>query len=184
MVTWMHEPAYQRTQQLSTQKLRNTAEKSDFVIFHTKLLTSVAYKLKHFLSYFTHRMTSLSFQYPLSARLSEKWQEYQFWLAAVLRSCNVTPFWATKKRSKFRRTYCTCTVLMLVHFTTLPTMVAFEVLTKSLSIRHLVAHNHALGIIPSNLYLSVSTVTVLSWRRGFLSWCVEYVPSTVEGNRF
>ena len=34
-----------------------------------------------------------------------------------------------------------------------------------------------LGGIPTNLYLSVSTVTVPSWRRGFLSWCVEYVSS-------
>jgi len=40
-----------------------------------------------------------------------------------------------------------------------------------------------LGGIPTNLYLSVSTVTVPSWRRGFiprrgfLSWRVEYVSS-------
>ena len=32
-----------------------------------------------------------------------------------------------------------------------------------------------LGGIPTNLYLSVSTITVPSWRRGFLSWPVEYV---------
>ena len=32
-----------------------------------------------------------------------------------------------------------------------------------------------LGGIPTNLYLSVSTISVPSWRRGFLSWPVEYV---------
>ena len=31
-----------------------------------------------------------------------------------------------------------------------------------------------LGGIPTNLYLSVSTVTVPSWRRGFLSWHVYW----------
>jgi len=46
---------------------KQTAKKVDFVIFlssffffllsHTKLLTSIAYKLKQLLSYFTHRMT-------------------------------------------------------------------------------------------------------------------------------
>jgi len=45
---------------LSTQELRSRPpKKSDFVIFHTKLLTSIAYKLNQLLSYFTHRMTSL-----------------------------------------------------------------------------------------------------------------------------
>jgi len=34
-----------------------------------------------------------------------------------------------------------------------------------------------LGGIPTNQYLFVSTLTVPSWRRGFLSWCVEYVSS-------
>ena len=40
-------------------------------------------------------------------------------------------------------------------------VVAFEVLNESLS--------RPLGGIPTNLYLSVSTITVPSWRRGFLS---------------
>jgi len=31
-----------------------------FLLSHTRLLTSIAYKLKHLLSYFTHRMISLS----------------------------------------------------------------------------------------------------------------------------
>jgi len=48
---------------LSTRELRNRLlKKSDFVFLlsHTKLLTSIAYKLKQLFSYFTHRMTSLS----------------------------------------------------------------------------------------------------------------------------
>ena len=32
---------------------------SFFLLSHTKLLTSIAYKLKHLLSYFMHRTTSL-----------------------------------------------------------------------------------------------------------------------------
>ena len=74
---------------------------------------------------------------------------------------------------------------MQSHFATLwlPIMVALEVLNESLSIRHLVRGSRLLGGIPTNLYLSVSTVTVPSWRRGFLprrgffSWRVEYVSS-------
>ena len=82
---------------LSTRELRNRpSKKSDFVIFllsDTKLLTSIAYKLKQILSYFTHRTTSLSSQQPLSARLPANWQEWRYWPAAVPRSCNTTPFW-------------------------------------------------------------------------------------------
>ena len=40
---------------------KQTAEKVRFCLLsHTKLLTSIAYKLKQLFSYFTHRMTSLS----------------------------------------------------------------------------------------------------------------------------
>jgi len=45
---------------------KQTAEKGQIsssfflLLSHTKLLTSIAYKLKQLLSYFTHRMTSLS----------------------------------------------------------------------------------------------------------------------------
>jgi len=40
---------------------KQTAEKVIiFLLSHTKLLTSIAYKLKQLLSYFTHRTTSLS----------------------------------------------------------------------------------------------------------------------------
>ena len=90
--------------------------------FSYKLLTSIAYKLKQILSYFTHR-TSLSSQQPLSARLSANWQEWRFWLAVVLRSSNTTPFWATNKRSRFRRVpivhaQLTCEVAMQTHFIT------------------------------------------------------------------
>ena len=37
-----------------------------------------------------------------------------------------------------------------------------------------------LGRIPTNLYLSVSTVTVPSWRCGFLSWRVEMYPQNIN----
>ena len=66
----------------------------------------------------------------------------------------------------------TCNHINFYHFSVI--MVAFEVLNESLSIQHLV-----LGGIPTNLYLSISTVTVPSWRRGFFSWRVEYVSSEV-----
>jgi len=45
-------------------------------------------------------------------------------------------------------------------------MVAFEVLTEFLSIQHLVAHKCYIGGISTNLYLSVPTMTLLSWRLG------------------
>ena len=68
---------------------------------------------------------------------------------AVLSSCgstkyNTTPFlfWATNKVEVQTCTYCACAVHMLTHFTTLLMMVSFEVLTESLSIWHLVAHDH------------------------------------------
>ena len=50
-------------------------------------------------------------------------------------------------------------------------IVAFEVLiiNKSLSIQHLVAHKRYVGGISTNLYSSVPTMTLPSWRRGFLS---------------
>ena len=105
---------------------KQTAEKvgfrhllSFFLLSHTKLLTSIAYKLKQILSYFTHRTTSLSSQQPLSARLSANWQEWRFWLAVVPRSCNTTPFWATNKVKVQTCTYCACTVHMLTRFNTL-----------------------------------------------------------------
>ena len=80
---------------LSTWELRNRPPKKldfiiSFLLSHTKLLTSIAYK--PLLSYFMHRMTSLLSQQPLSARLSTNWQEWQFWLAAVLRSFNTMAF--------------------------------------------------------------------------------------------
>ena len=59
---------------------------------NTNLLTSIAYKLKQLLSYFTHRTTSLSsYVVALSARLLAKWQEWWSWLAVVPQSCNTMP---------------------------------------------------------------------------------------------
>jgi len=150
---------------------------SFFLLSHTKLLTSIAYKLKQILSYFTHRTTSLSSQQPLSARLPANWQERRFWLAAVPRSCNTTPFWATNKVEVQTCTYCACAVHMLTRFTTLClsdgcVRGAYRILVNPTS-----GGSRPLGGIPTNLYLSVGLSTVPSWRRGFLSWRAEHVSS-------
>jgi len=165
---------------LSTRELRNRPlKKSDFVIFilsHTKLLTSTAYKLKQILSYFMHRTTLLSSQQPLSARLSANWQEWRFWVAVVPWSCNTTPFWATNKVKVQTCTYCACTVHMLTRSNTLSLKwwlhSSYWILVNATS-----GGSRPLRGIPTNLCLSVSTVTVPSWRRGFLSWRVEHVSS-------
>ena len=126
---------------------------SFFLLSHTKLLTSIAYKLKQILSYFTHRTTLLSSQQPLSARLPANWQEWRFWLAAVPRSCNTPPFWATNKVEVQTCTYCACAVHMLMRFTTLClsdgcVRVAYRILVNPTS-----GGSRPLGGIPTNLYL-------------------------------
>jgi len=61
----VHKNTRERTAEYAEAE-KQTAEKVGFChlsflfLSHTKLLTSVAYKLKHLLSYFTHRMISLS----------------------------------------------------------------------------------------------------------------------------
>ena len=95
----------------------------------------------------------------------------------------MTPFWATHKRSRFRHSktgaYCTSWHAQFTCNHILPIFAcggciqgAYRILVNPTS-----GGSRPLGGIPTNLYLSVSTVTVPSWRRGFLSWCVEYVSS-------
>ena len=102
-----------------TDRRKSRISSSFFLLSHTKLLTSIAYKLKQILSYFMHRTTLLSSQQPLSPSLSANWQEWRFWLAAVPRSCNTMPFWTTNKVKVQTCTYCACAVHMLTCFNTL-----------------------------------------------------------------
>ena len=87
---------------------------------HTKLLTSIACKLKHLLSYFTHRTISLSFIVapfsPFVCKLAR---------VAVLASCDSAKFYHdailsnTQKVEVQMCAYCACVVHMQTHFTTL-----------------------------------------------------------------
>ena len=110
--------------------------------FSYKLLTSIAYKLKHLLSYFTHR-DDIAFVVvapfsPFICKLAR---------VADLANCDsakfdTTPFWATHKVEVQTCAYCASVVHMQTHFYhSLLMMAVFEVLSESLSIRHLVAHN-------------------------------------------
>ena len=125
---------------------------------YIKLLTSILYKLKQVLSYFMHR-TTFRRKSPLSACLSANWawQEWWFWLAAVLTQCNFEQ--QTKGRDSD---------VCLLHMRSSHANAFYHSLVM------MVAHDHK-EEIPTNLYLSISTMTVPSWRRSFLSWHVENV---------
>ena len=132
---------------LSTRELRNRPSDfiaafflSFFLLSRTKLLTSIAYKTKAVIE-LIHTQNGIAFVVvaPFSPFVCN-WQEWWFWLATVLRSSNKMPFLATQKVEVQMCAYCACTVHMQTHLTA--KMVVFEVLTKSLSIQHLVAHDH------------------------------------------
>jgi len=135
---------------LSTRELRNRPpKKSDFVIF---FLSSFffSYKTLDYHSLQTkalvellHAQNDIAFVVvaPFSPFVTN-WQEWQFWRAAILRSSNTTPFWATHKG----RGSDVCLLRMRsshanAFYHSLLMMAAFKVLSESLSIRHLVAHD-------------------------------------------
>ena len=167
-------------------ELRNRLPKSRIsssFFFLIQNLTSIADKLKQLLS-LVHTQNDIAFVVvahftPFVCKLAR---------VAVLASCGSAKFWQRhfQQHTKGRGSDLCLLHMRSSHAITfrhsLVIMVAFEVLNESLSIRHLVAQR-PLGGIPTNLYLSVSTVTLPSWRRGFLprrgflSWRVEYVSS-------
>jgi len=97
---------------------KHTAEKVGFRhLSHTNLLTSIAYKLKQLLTYVLHAQNDIAFIVVAPFSLFVKGQGSD---VCLLHMC-------TSHANAFYRSS-----LM---------MVAFEVLTESLSIRHLVAHD-------------------------------------------
>ena len=104
---------------------KQTAEEVGFrhlcllLLSHTKLLTSIAYKLKQLLSYFTHRTTSLFRTSPFQpgclqtgkSSVLASWGSVKFQHDTIL---------GNKQEVEVKMcAYCTCTVHMQPHFTTL-----------------------------------------------------------------
>ena len=99
-------------------------------------------------------------------------------LAVVLRSSNTTPFWATKKVVQ-TCAYCACAVRILPLFAYVWWLCSRCLPNPCQSYIWWLTTARRNSYQPRT-YLSVSTVTNPSWRRGFLSWRVEYASSSLK----
>ena len=119
------------------------------------LIDSIAYQLKQLLRYFSHRTTLLRYSTPFSALLSANWKEQRFWLSTVLQCSNSTPFEATLHTCSSHKTH----VLFFAYDSCL------QMLTESLSIWHLVTHDH----LDKNFYLTFFVQIYCDWSCDFFS---------------
>jgi len=100
----------------------------------------------------------------------------------VLQSCNTMPFWATKDRGsdvyllRMRSSHANAFYPSAYDDCVRST---YRILVNSTS-----GSSRPLGGIPINLYLSVSTVTVPSWRCGFTSWRICIPRTLLSGWKF
>ena len=113
-----------------------------------------------------HAQNDITFVIVAPLILSVNWQEWQFWLAVVLRSSKTIPFEQQITRSRFRY-YFACTVHMETCFTAL----CWWWLRSRCLLNPSQSNIWWITTTRRNFYqpvLSVSTVTVPLWRCGFL----------------